>query len=80
MFTGNSCNTAPPAVREWIYTDLYLHSAGVCFLSGQNRTECACPDEKQAYVDATHLNNSNKICRIIYGADKIHHLSFINQL
>ncbi len=29
-------------------------------------------DEKQAYVDSTHLNNSDKLSRIIYGADKIH--------
>ncbi len=35
-------------------------------------------DEKQAYVDSTHLNNSDKLCRIIYGSDKIQ--SFINQL
>ncbi len=36
-FTGISCNSAfpykaPPAVREWIYRDLYLHSACVQFL------------------------------------------------
>ncbi len=47
-FTGNSCNSAfpykaPPAVREWIYRDLYLHSAWVQFLSGQKWTEFACP-------------------------------------
>ncbi len=35
-------------------------------------------DEKQAYVDSTHLNNSDKVSRIIYGADKIQ--SFISQL
>ncbi len=29
-------------------------------------------DEKQAYVDSTHLNNSDKLSRNIYGADKIH--------
>ncbi len=45
---GNSCNSAfpykaPPAVREWIYRELYLHSACVQFLSGQKRTEFACP-------------------------------------
>ncbi len=28
-------------------------------------------EEKQAYVDSTHLNNSDKLSRIIYGADKI---------
>ncbi len=45
---GNSCNSAfpykaPPAVREWIYRELYLHSACVQFLSGQKQTEFACP-------------------------------------
>ncbi len=29
-------------------------------------------DEKQVYVDSTHLNNSDKLSRIIYGADEIH--------
>ncbi len=27
--------------------------------------------EKQALVDSTHLNNSDKLSRIIYGAEKI---------
>ncbi len=36
-------------------------------------------DEKQAYVDSTHLNNSDKVSKIIYRANKIHK-SFINQL
>ncbi len=82
-FTGISCNSAfpykaPPAVRECIYRDLYLHSACVQFLSGQKQTKFACPavlwpvDEKQAYVDSTHLNNSEKWSWIIYGTDKIH--------
>ncbi len=42
-FTGNSCNSAapsaPPAVSEWIYRDLYLHSVCVQFLSGQKWTK-----------------------------------------
>ncbi len=54
------------------------------FLSGLKQTEFACPavnfavykssvvDEKQAHVDATHLDNSDKLSRITYGADKIH--------
>ncbi len=29
-------------------------------------------DEKQAYVDSTHLNSSDKVSRIIYGADEMH--------
>ncbi len=28
--------------------------------------------EKQAYVDSTHLNNSDKVSKAIYGADKMH--------
>ncbi len=80
-FTGNSFNSAfpfkvPPAVREWIYRDLHSHPAGVQFLSGQKQTKFAYPavdfEEKLAYVDSTHLNNSDKLPRIIYGADKIH--------
>ncbi len=35
-------------------------------------------DEKQAYVDSTHLNNSDKVSRIIYGADKIHNHLLVN--
>ncbi len=50
------------------------------FLSGQKWTKFACPDvhidEKQAFVDSTHLNNSDKLSRIIYGADKIHIMCF----
>ncbi len=34
-------------------------------------------DEKQAYVDSTHLNNSDKVSRIIY--EQIKYISFINQ-
>ncbi len=29
-------------------------------------------EEKQVYVDSTHLNNWDKLSRIIYGADKMH--------
>ncbi len=36
-------------------------------------------EEKHAYVDSTHLNNSDKVSRIIYEADKLH-IKFINQL
>ncbi len=35
-------------------------------------------DKKQAYVDSTHLNNSDKLCRIIYGADKIHIIIYLS--
>ncbi len=47
-FPGNSFNSAfpykaPPAVREWIYRDLYLYSACEWFLSGQKRIEFARP-------------------------------------
>ncbi len=35
-------------------------------------------DEKQAYVDSTHLNNSDELSRIIYGVDKIHNHLLIN--
>ncbi len=47
-------------------------------LSGQKRTEFARHAVnfdwlmKNKLVDSTHLNNSEKLCRIIYGADKIH--------
>ncbi len=86
-FTGISCNSAfpykaPPAVRECIYRDLYLHSACMQFLSVQKRIKFACPallwpvDEKQAYVDSTHLNNSEKWSWIIYGTDKIHKIIY----
>ncbi len=82
QFTGNSCflqsmafsYKAPPAVSEWIY----LHSACVQFLSGQKQTEFACPAVnfdrlmKNKLMDSTHLNNSDKLSRIIYGADKIY--------
>ncbi len=33
-------------------------------------------EEKQAYVDSTHLNNSEKVSRIIYGVDKIHKIIY----
>ncbi len=36
-------------------------------------------EEKHAYVDSSHLNNSDKVSIIIYGADKLH-IIFINQL
>ncbi len=50
---------APPAVREWIYRDFHLHSACEQFLSGQKRTEFACPAVDfdrlmKTYVDSTH--------------------------
>jgi len=35
-------------------------------------------DEKQAYVDSTDLNNSDKLSRIIYGGYKTHKCVFIN--
>ncbi len=69
---------APPAIREWIYRDLYSYSAWVQILSGQTDWICmpCCKfwpvDEKQVYLDSTHLNNSDKFSRIIYGADKMH--------
>ncbi len=71
---GNSSNSAfpykaPPSACEWIYRDLNLYSACVQFLSCQKRTKFACP---AVDVDSTHLNNSDKVSRIIYGADKIH--------
>ncbi len=52
-----------------------LHSACAQFLSGKIRTKFACPAVNfdrlmKAYVDSTHLNNSDKLSRIIYGADK----------
>ncbi len=34
-------------------------------------------EEKQAYVDSTHLNNSDKLSRIIYGAYKINIIIYI---
>ncbi len=34
-------------------------------------------EEKQAYVDSTHLNNSDKLSRIIYGSDKMHIIIYI---
>ncbi len=93
--TGNSCNSAfsykaPPAVREWIYKayiyrSLYLHSA--CAVSVWPKTDRICMpcstfwlvDEKQAYVDSTHLNNSDKLSRIFM--EQIKYIqSFINQL
>ncbi len=33
-------------------------------------------EEKQAYVDFTHLNNSDKLSRIIYRTDKIHKIIY----
>ncbi len=71
---GNSCNSAfpsaPPAVREWIYTDLFTFS--LYAVSVWPKTDRICMpcckfwpvDEKQAYVDSTHLNNSDKLSRI----------------
>ncbi len=35
-------------------------------------------DEKQAYVDCTHLNNSDKLSRIIYEADKINVIMYLS--
>ncbi len=65
-FTENSCNSAfpykaPPAGREWIYRDSYC----LCAVSVWPKTDSICIpcckfwpfEEKQAYVDSTHLNN-----------------------
>ncbi len=76
----NSCNSAflsaPPAVREWIYRDSYSHSACGQFLSGQKLTEFACPavniDRLMKNKLMWILHNSDKLSRIISGADTIH--------
>ncbi len=71
-FTGNRCNKASPSVREWIYRDS-LPLCGFC-LDKTDRIyilyiQPCCTfwpvDEKQAYVDSTHFNNSDKLSRII---------------
>ncbi len=66
----------PPAVRELIYRDSYcLCAVSVWPKTDQIYMPC-CKfwpvSEKQAYAHSTHLNNSDKSSRIIYGADKIH--------
>ncbi len=84
LCTENSCNSAFPykasaAVRERIYRDLVIFTFSLCAVFVWPKTDRFCMpccrfwpvEEKQVYVDSTHLNNSDKLSRIIYGADKI---------
>ncbi len=72
-------------VSENGFTESYIHIQPVCSFCLAKKTDRMCMpcckrwpvEEKQAYVDSTHLNNSDKLSRIIYGSDKMHIIIYI---